>query len=282
MIDWARMAAPQTDQYDTGVVLELAATTTSPLRKDPWVPQPVDGHPTVFDGRVALRESEQFVMTAPEFPTAPFDNPNIPAAERLLKRWPEAHEQFATLMDSIDPHTDVSIPTDRGASSLGSSSHSLEEQFGAIIVTIDNVYGLAQALVHEMSHQKLRAMGVSLEAADRLVTNDPQQLYPSPIKIGMNRPMTAVLHAEYSFIHVTALDLKMLDGETDEFALECLTMLLARNVRRMEMGFPVIDKNVETDEEGQEFVRAFLSWAADVIDGGNRRLDLAGYGQPDL
>ncbi|MFX6277450.1 HEXXH motif-containing putative peptide modification protein, partial [Acinetobacter baumannii] len=84
--------------------------------------------------------------------------------------------------------------------SLGSSSHSWEQEFGAIHVTIDNVAGCAQALVHEMAHHKLRARGISIETAQRLIANPPSQRCASPIRKDRARPMTAVFHAQYSFI----------------------------------------------------------------------------------
>src|SRR5205823_227290 len=52
-IDWLRLAEPQADQYDTDVILQLASTTTSAGRPQPYRRTPV-GAPAAFDGHVAI------------------------------------------------------------------------------------------------------------------------------------------------------------------------------------------------------------------------------------
>ena len=54
---------------------------------------------------------------------------------------------------------------------------------------------------------------MSFESATAIVGNDPAQRHVSPIVKDRTRPMTAVLHAQYSYVHVTALDLHMLEAE---------------------------------------------------------------------
>ncbi|MFX9012133.1 hypothetical protein ABTN18_20760, partial [Acinetobacter baumannii] len=74
------------------------------------------------------------------------------------------------------------------------------------------------------------------ETAQRLIANPPSQRFASPIRKDRARPMTAVFHAQYSFIHVTALDLHMLEHAADENERSQYLMLLARNVPRMRAG----------------------------------------------
>jgi HEXXH motif-containing protein len=159
----------------------------------------------------------------------------------------------------------------------GSSSPSHEQWFGTVCVTVDDPIGCAQAFVHEMAHQKLRALGVSVESAWRLVRNDPRELYPSPIKIGRQRPMTAVLHAQYSFIYVVELDLRMLAAEPDPMTRHRMLQLLMRNVVRMEAGYETLAANVRTDREGAVFIDAFLAWARRAIAQGYDTLNANGY-----
>lgn len=276
-IDWARMAEPQDDQYDTLWTLALATTGGSPLRAEPYTRRPSGGLPTIAGGAVAVRHLDQQDMAPPRFEPAPADHPNLARAIDYLRRWPAAYAQFQSLIDSVHPAIDSTIPPPLRDLAFGSSSHSHEQWFGTLCVTVDDPIGCAQALVHEMSHQKLRALGVSAESAWRLITNDPAELFPSPIRIGRQRPMTAVLHAEYSFIHVVELDLRMLEGERDPMARDHILQLLMRNVVRMEAGYPTLADNVRTDAHGERFIGAFLQWARRAIERGYDALDANGY-----
>ena len=161
---------------------------------------------------------------------------------------------------------------------LGSSSHSYEEDFGSVHATVDNALGFAQALIHEMAHQKLRALGVSFETAERLIVNDPSEQFESPIRKDRTRPMTAVFHAQYSFIYVTALDLHMLAAAEGERERQCILMLLARNVPRMQVGYEEVARHIRTDAAGRLFVDAFMDWSAGVLQRGQAELDANGYG----
>jgi len=281
-IDWSRLARPQEDGYDTEVILDLATGGGSLLRPEPWRRRSAEGAPTLFGGRVAVRNREQGGLPAPHYAPAAPDHPNLAAAAAILSLWPAAAAQFATLVDTIQPWTDTTIP-DHARAIPGSSSHSEEAEFGIVMVTVDSPFGLAQALVHEMAHHKLRALGVSLLRAERLVANDPNQLYTSPIIVGRKRPMTAVLHAQYSFIHVTALDVAVYRGAGEASELrEQAVYLLARNVPRMEAGYDELGRHLQTDEDGAAFQSGFMAWSAEVLSAGRAILDAEGYGMPSL
>jgi HEXXH motif-containing protein len=267
-LDWSRLAEPQDDGYDTAAALSLATGYTR---------RPVDGLPTIADGAVAVRYLDQPEMAPPRFALAPPDHPNLGRAVDYLRRWPAGYTQFRALVDSVHPCTDPQIPPPLADVTVGSSSHSHEQWFGTVCVTVDNALGCAQALVHEMAHQKLRALGVSVEGARRLITNDPADLYPSPIKIGIRRPMTAVLHAQYSFIHVIQLDLFMLAGEDDLRARHHILQLLLRNVVRLEPGHATLAAHARTDAEGAPFLAGFLAWSRRALDAGYAALNANGY-----
>lgn len=276
-IDWSRMAEPQEDQYDTRVTLALATTSGSPLRPEPYVRRSPRGLPTIPGTDVALRFLDQRELAPPRFVLAPPDHPNLPKAMAYLRRWPAAYEQFLALVDSVHACVDSSIPPAARALASGSCSHSHEQWFGTVCVTVDDPIGCAQALVHEMAHQKLRALGVSVESAWRIVANDPSELFPSPIRIGVARPMTAVLHAQYSFIYIVELDLRMLAGESDPPTRDRILQLLMRNVVRMEAGHETLARSVRTDAAGAPFMGAFLAWSRRAIEAGYDALDRNGY-----
>jgi len=280
--DWSRLAQPQADGYDTEYIAALAADTTSPLRPTSWRRRPVEGAPSLFDGRVAVRNRESGGLPTPRYAPASPEDPELAAGERLVRLWPEAAAQFAALVDTVQPWTDTSIPASARAFP-GSSSHSEEAEFGIIMLTCDNGFGVAQAMVHEMAHHKLRALGVSLMSAERIVANDPAELYTSPIIVGRKRPMTAVLHAQYSFMHVTALDLEVYrHSDPGSTTRRDSVYLLARNVPRMEAGHEEIGRHLRTDAAGAAFCGAFRAWSADVLAAGRDVLDAEGYGMPPL
>jgi len=276
-VNWARMAEPQDDGYDTDITLQLAQTGVTPLRPLPYGRRPVDGQATFCQGKVAVRPAPDHGRMSDALLPATVTHPNIAAAAGLLARWPKVSEQFTRLIDTVYLYTDPEQAR-YGDQALGSSSHSYEKDFGSIHATVDNALGFAQALVHEMAHQKLRALGVSIESAQRLTTNSPSEQFESPIRKDRRRPMSAVLHAQYSFIHVTALDLEMLAKANGERERQHILMLLARNVPRMKSGFEVLAQNVKTDDVGRLFIDAFMKWSCAVLQKGQAELNAAGYG----
>src|SRR6185295_13228741 len=102
---------------------------------------------------------------------------------------------------------------------------------------------------------------------------DPKDRYPSPTLIGTLRPMTAVFHAEYSFIYVTQLYLMMLAADPEEETRKYLLMLLQKIVTPMERGFKVIEANIQVDSIGRPFVDGFMDWAGRVLADGRAILD---------
>jgi HEXXH motif-containing protein len=276
-IDWSRMAVPQKDGYDTEMTLRLAEHGASPKRPDPYVRRPLDGAVTFCDDMVAVRPARERGLGTDKIVPAPLDHPNLSIGAAYLARWPEAYAQFVRLVDTVYPYTEPEQAR-HGELALGSSSHSYEEDFGSVHATVDNALGFAQALIHEMAHQKLRALGVSFEAAHRLIANDPSERFDSPIRKDITRPMTAVFHAQYSFIHVTALDLHMLAAAKGERERQYILMLLARNVPRMQAGHREVAQHIKADAGGRLFVDTFLDWSHDVVQRGQAELDANGYG----
>lgn len=276
-VDWTKMAAPQADGYDTDVTLQLARHGSSPLRNSPHCRKAPGEAATICDGKVAVRNLPQRSIASDKLLGASLDHPNLNAAATFLARWPAAYDQFKALIDTVYPYTSPE-QSRLGTLALGSSSHSYEDDFGSVHATVDCPLGLAQALVHEMAHQKLRALGVSLESAARLIINPAAQMFESPIRKDRRRPMTAVFHAQYSFIYVTALDLNMLATAENKREQQLILMLLARNVPRMQAGHTEIEKHIEVDSAGAQFLDAFMCWSRDVLSEGEATLQACGYG----
>lgn len=273
-IDWSRLAAPQADGYDTAVFLSLVAEESTPWRQAP-VERPAFEPPAILIGDHAvsiglgplgpLIEHPRFEPVA-----------GVPAALRrgidYVKRWPEAAMQWPHIVHRIQCYTDKTIPEADRSTWLKSASHSIDERFGEIALTADSDINVAQCIVHEMAHHKLRAMGVGNERCIRFVTNPSSELYKSPVVHEALRPMTAVLHAQYSFMHVTQLDIHMLAAETQPGPYARIRSLLALNVQRMEQGLDVIERHMRVDEEGEAFICAFVDWTRAVIRTGKNML----------
>jgi HEXXH motif-containing protein len=268
-IDWVRLAEPQADQYDTDVILRLASSTTSVDRPQPYRRMPVGDSPAVFDGQVAVRH---VYRSLPEFGTvlaryrdAPADHPNIDIAAELVRNWPIVFAQCQHLLEAIHPALDPQIPLESNEIYRGSACHSFERLFGTMWATIFCPIGLAEAIVHEMAHQKLRILGVSLEFATTVVGNSPSELYNSPIIKDRLRPMTAVLHAEYSYVHVTTLDVHILGAERDPTRRAALTQVLERNLSRIKEGYDTLRRHFKPGEHGREFMEGFFHWTENTI-----------------
>lgn len=281
-IEWNRMAEPQDDLHDSRVVWDLVTTTTSPVRRVPHRRRLPQGAPTLFDGAVAIRYIADVPPGAPQNANGPLQHPNMEQAVEYVRRWPAAYQQFRMLMDTFHPMIDTRIPLERWNVQLGSNSHSDEDKFGTMYATVFDPIGTAEAMVHEMAHNKLRGLGIYVEAAQRLITNAPDQLFESPIRKDRMRPMTAVLHAQYSFIHVTQLDLKMLAVETDTRVRDGILSMLAWNVPRMELGYDEIRSSIRVDAMGQMFIDGFFAWSDRVIEEGNQALREMGVAKRPL
>jgi HEXXH motif-containing protein len=265
-VDWSRVAEPQDDGYDTDVAVSLR--TTPPIAEDPR-----SSTRRIFGGAVEVRELEgpYAEITAHGFSGAPTDAAEIDMAERLVHRWPAVSRQLQRLMQVLYPMRAENWSSEPGAVK-GSASHAFESHVGTMCATVTDPIGLAQALVHELGHTKLRCLGIWLESADRLITNAPDELFESPVRKDKLRPMTAVIHAEYSFTYVTALDLVLLGPDGDPAMRPHVLELLARNVPRIIEGFDTIRRHVRTDADGQRFIDGFLAWTERTIEAGAQQL----------
>ncbi|MEM1323169.1 MAG: HEXXH motif-containing putative peptide modification protein [Bacteroidota bacterium] len=272
-IDWSRMVKPQKDAYDTEMLRKLAKSRqyTGPKRFQLMEP-PADA-PRIFGGQVALAHLRDDLRSPERYQHGNPEHPNFAIAETLLKRWPEAYEQFAQLMQIVHPMEDVMVKNKRQP--RGSSSHSEGDKFWTMYTTYYDPIGLAQAYVHEMAHNKLRAMGIFIDWAQHMILNDPNDLYVSPIITTRKRPMTAVFHAQYSFMHVTALDVAMIEKEEDPAQLKILYFFLHRNLTRMEQGDKEIKKYIQLDRPGEVFVNHFYTWTQSVFEKAHRILEMA-------
>ncbi|PVX29356.1 aKG-HExxH-type peptide beta-hydroxylase [Sphingomonas pokkalii] len=267
MIDWGRVAKPQEDGSDTAAIEWLIEASPPP-----W--HPVDPPPAApaeaarVEGTVSVGPHGGPVLPGPRF--VPLDD--VPAtvteAVALVRHWPAMARQWPRIVHQIQPFADSEASH---RSRLGSCSHNVRDRFGVIAMTTECPLGTAQAIVHETAHHKLRAMGVDNEAAIRIIRNPPDQVFHSPV-VGRPRPMTALLHAHYSFVHVIELDLAMLRADSDPARRADILTLLGRNVPRVAESGESIERHAMLDEPGERFIAALLDWTAAALAEGEKAL----------
>lgn len=255
---WTRIAEPQEDQYDSLVALELA-------RKNGYIRPPIGDALTAFDGKVAIRNDIAFLE--PNCVPAQHNHHNIEKACDLIRLWPAAFTQMQLLVESISVFMDTRF--DMYENSIGSISCHGDKGFGWIAATVNNAEGLAQAMVHEMAHNKLRALGVDLESAERIIMNPPDEKFKSPIRHDCLRPMPAVLHAQYSFTYVAALCIEIIKA-TQNREMSCLIAerALAGKLPKLKFGIEIIEKNAKIDRAGAGFMEGLFRWLDRVFDDG--------------
>jgi HEXXH motif-containing protein len=243
-IDWGRVAEPQQDGYDTRVALALAE------RELGWRAPASPAPPHAFDGRVALRALRSEIQVNPLLEPGPLAHPNLRRAEACVKRaWPIVHSQFADLVPEL------AVMQLREPASTGSySGHAPAPPF-SVYVTCFDAFGAAESLVHEMAHVKLRCLGVQVESSTRLILNPPSELYRSPLR-PYPRPMTAVVHAFYSWLHLTELDARWAEVERERALLR-----MARNCCWIQAMAHEIQAHARTDEAGERFLAPLYAWA---------------------
>ena len=257
-ISWERVAEPQHDQYDTLVALEFARSRGYE-RKDPG------DAPTTCDGRVVLRQ--QSSLPSPFLIPAPLDHPNIERGINVLRLWPAGFEQVQLLIESVSVFVDSRLPSiDKG---IGSSSHHGEDGFATIAATVNNEVGFAEALVHELAHHKLRALGVMMETAERIVTNSPDQTFRSPVRHDTLRPMPAILQAQYAFTYVAALGLAVIKGANDPMlARRVAEDSLSGRLPKLRFGLAMLREYAEVDSAGAGFFKGLFDWSDRLFEEG--------------
>jgi hypothetical protein len=252
------LAKPQPDGYDSDVSLFLAE------QRGLRLPQVKLDEPRLAGTQLALRPCNHW--DSDRFSTVPSNHANLSHAVELLSAWPDAFRQVQRLLSAVYVASDRRAPPNiwggmSGPGPLG---------FGTIAGTMDSPIGLAQAVVHEVAHHKLRALGIEFESASGLILNSSDEVYMSPIRYDRLRPMTAVFHAQYSFTYVSALNIKVITNSLNEQHSYCvMEFFLRHHIPKLEFGREVILRCIETDANGRRLLDGFCDWLADTIESGH-------------
>lgn len=260
--DWSRMAEPQRDAYDTDVVLRLAATL-HPHHQCALAYTPIGNDSIWFDVAPVYAGRPDFERDFAHYRAAPERHPNVLRAVALLNSWPLGASQARSLIRVLHAAIDPVVVVD-GWDAIVSSSHSYDDAFGSMWATVHSPVGLAEAIVHEMAHHKLRACGVGFLTADCIVANLPDERFPSPILDGRRRPMPAILHAQYALLHMVALEIAVLASGTAR-ARPLARALLRRHLTLVEQGDLTLRRNLVVDQYGVGFMPAMRGWQTRLL-----------------
>ncbi len=213
-----------------------------------------------FDGRIMIALCSGGPLDS-EYSFAP-THPNINKADEYLKLWPSVRAQFLDIVRLVCPLTERHQgPEDRILGSI-CGSNGISEVYSLVT----NQVGFAEGLVHEMAHCKLRAIGIGLEHAFHIITNKEEALYKSPIRYDKLRPMSAIIHGQYSFLHVLELNRRIaVANPGTELARRIVAETIAAKVPRLQFGHSVIAANLAVSGDNEEFRDALLEWSAIVL-----------------
>lgn len=190
-------------------------------------------------------------------PLTDLAHPVLAHAEIILQAWPEARSEAAILLDEIQSL----LPSANATFSMAALGGSCGpwRGWGSIMVEASNPVGYAEGVLHELAHHKLRALQIDMEEHDgAILLNGPEELYESGVRKDKLRPMSAVLHAHYSYLHVTEIELRAHELEYS------MAAMLPHQIRRLSEGRAVIAEHARwTDQAVRE---AVLSWTDDLLE----------------
>lgn len=278
-IDWTRIAEPQPDGYD---VEKINVVRKILFEK---VNLPKVKTMELFKGNVALYTGHNYYENRPgttcisanlkEYET------HIKEVERLI------YAHLPTYALSIEKLIDVYYPTLIVANDkildfkklffVGCVCGDLGTAWDDTVVMMSSVghpLGGADGLIHETWHHRLNCLGIDLtKHSHNLISNPVEELYDSPVRKDIKRPMSAVVQGEYSYIGVTEFYNKILQNINDlkcygyvNVSSEGLSNSLKDFVNRIKEGIVTIEKNlVPVKGVGEDFFSGYVSYCKRVI-----------------
>lgn len=210
-----------------------------------------------------------------DYVDAPLDHPGIELGRLFLQTWPEQLEEAALLWSRIHPITTAELEFDRTTHGYGCTCGGVAGKPFEIYSTVYDPLGFAEGIVHEFAHWKLYTLGVHLESWPlEFLENDFAERYESPIRKDIERPMAAVVHAHYSYLHVIEINLRRVElglpgGEYQDAYMDGLQT----NLGRMIEGHNTLAEHVQPGPYGRAFFENIGQWGLEVIDRAEKILD---------
>lgn len=294
-IEWFRVGAPQTDGYDATIIEALESDRWG------WSKRPPTTDVTLCHGTVAVYPGWSPALLTDggyTFETKPVSGRGALAKNNYTdtKRYLSGEELRAKLnaewAATLEPHlTTWSLGATNLASFLdelwghwtfdmtssGSTSHhqSLDDTLAypthAIMVTGQDPHGCSQGIYHEYGHLRLESFGIGLTKHDnRLLANSPNQLFTSPVRVDKPRPMSAVLHAVYSWLFFTENDYQC--AVSGLLTPQAYREYSAHNLPKIANGLATIRAGARWTPEGAQFIAGVMQWGDDLLARGYAQL----------
>lgn len=265
-IDWRRVAEPQADGYDLKVMEQCLAEGRYGAKTARTVPADA---PLIWpEGRARFIRMSDHQAPSSDLKDLPLDSPLVAAGLANLDAWPEVQALCRQAMIALCPMT-----TGRPQSGHGCTCGNYGDDWGWIYVSGDNSWGLAEGIVHEMGHWKLRAFGVWFEDwTNLLLLNAPEELYDSAVRKDKKRPIGAVLHAHYSYVHVAEMCVRILAASAKPTSDD--VDWTALQLRRITEGVATLRAHARgTPGVGDEFLAGLYDWTDRVIQNGTALIE---------
>lgn len=205
-------------------------------------------------GRVALALAEQSIAPWVE-PTV--THPNLPLVEGAMARWPAAWEGFQQFVTIFWPLHQPGM-NGRGCT----SGHAILRSQRIVYVTVYDVEGCREGLLHEWGHLRLEALGVDLEVHDGWLLENDDVGFISPVRKDKLRPMSAVLHGFYAWVLMSAGDVVAAQQGESENVVD----FFRTNVAKMEEGILTLNHHARWTEVGAPFGCELISWAEELVE----------------
>jgi hypothetical protein len=252
--DLARIMLPENDDFGSIVIGQLAG-----FNSKTGVPElPTKREYSIFDNRVVVGFFDQTCMVEPRYKRALAANDVFDEAGRYLNTWPGMFQQVKALSKVIQPFNDSSIKPEYIRYAVGSSSSSEGLPFGYLCVTVDNAIGLAQAIVHEFAHHKLRAIGIDEKSST--IVDCSSGFIASPLDITHRVSPARAFHDIYTYMHVLQLNITMAKTFSDSDQSDNLYQLLFKNRLRIEYAFNTVIPDMYTKPQFKTFYESLIEW----------------------
>lgn len=287
-IDWKRVAKPQPDGYDSHVIGTILN------EKYGWKKIQPTSELRLCNGAVAVVQDRQYTpeqIAHPSNPMAegmPHMTPEVCAGiDRFLMAWPDGAQMLQSFLDEYWAKWSKFMDRQgRGCSSghyeikscLQEHSRTKGLVLNAVYVTANDWQGCSEGIYHEVGHARLESIGIDIDSHDnRLLLNGPDELYDSPIRWDIKRPMSAVVQAVYSWIMFCEADIQCavnLQGydtknpEHKQTPAQASSNYLIGNIPKIQDGLTEIRNNIKCTPEGIEFFDGYLEWGEDVVQRG--------------
>jgi hypothetical protein len=109
--------------------------------------------------------------------------------------------------------------------------------------------------------------------SNALILNKQGELFPSPIRYDQMRPMSAVLHAKYSYTYVLALALAIFEVSNDQNTRSRVARhSIAKYVPKLRYGYSVITSSVRATADGERFLGGLFHWTERLFEKSVRAL----------